>query len=54
VDQVVNFIGALSNHFRANETDLLKEIREVATFKKNDLKDRVIAAILAFRGTWSA
>ena len=54
VDKVVDFIGDLSTHFRANETDLLKEIREVATFKKNDLKDRVIAAILAFRGTWSA
>ncbi len=54
VDKVVNFIGDLSNHFRANEADLLKEIREVATFKKNDLKDRVIAAVVAFRGTWSA
>ena len=53
-DKVVNFIGALSNHFRANEADLLKEIREVATFKKNDLKDRVIAAVQAFRATWSA
>jgi F-type H+/Na+-transporting ATPase subunit alpha len=54
VDKVVGFISDLSNHFRANEADLLKEIREVATFKKNDLKDRVIAAVVAFRGTWAA
>ena len=54
VDKVVGFISDLSNHFKANEADLLKEIREVATFKKNDLKDRVVAAILAFRETWSA
>ena len=54
VDGVVGFIEALSSHFNANHADLLKEIREVGTFKKNDLRDRVEAAIRAFRETWSA
>jgi len=53
-DSVVDFIADLSNHFKANHADLLQEIREVATFKKNDLKDRVIAAIKAFCETWTA
>ena len=52
--QVVQFIGDLDSHFKANHADLLAEIKEVATFKKNDLKDRVNAAILAFKATWAA
>ena len=54
VDNVTTFIADLSSHFSAKHADLLKEIRDVGTFKKNDLKDRVISAIKAFRGTWSA
>ena len=54
VDNVTRFISDLSSHFSAKHADLLKDIREVGTFKKNDLKDRVITAIKAFRGTWSA
>ena len=51
---VVRFVADLSNHFTASHQDLLKELLEVATFKKNDLKDRIVAAIKAFKGTWSA
>ena len=53
VDRVVSFISDLSTHFEAKHPDLLKEIREVATFKKNDLKERVMSAIKAFHSTWS-
>jgi F-type H+-transporting ATPase subunit alpha len=52
--EVGAYISALSSQFESNHGDLLTEIREVATFKKNDLKDRIIAAIKAFRSTWSA
>jgi F-type H+-transporting ATPase subunit alpha len=52
--EVCGFIAALSSQFESNHGDLLTEIREVATFKKNDLKDRIIVAIKAFRSTWSA
>ncbi|MGB0638321.1 MAG: F0F1 ATP synthase subunit alpha [Myxococcota bacterium] len=52
--EVGAYIAALSSQFESNHGDLLTEIREVATFKKNDLKDRIIAAIKAFRSTWSA
>ena len=54
VNQVVPFIQDLSEHFKANEAGLLAEILEKGTFKKSDLKDRVTAAILAYRSTWSA
>jgi F-type H+-transporting ATPase subunit alpha len=51
---VISFIGDLSSHFNSAQGDLLKEILEKSTFKKSDLKDRVIAAIKAFRSTWSS
>jgi F-type H+-transporting ATPase subunit alpha len=53
-DDVVGFIADLSTHFNGSHGDLLKDIREIATFKKNDLKDRVVNAIKEFRSTWSA
>ena len=52
--KVVSFINDLDSHFKANHSDLLTEIREKATFKKNDLKDRINAAILAFRANWAS
>jgi len=52
--KVVSFINDLDSHFKANHSDLLNEIREKATFKKNDLKDRLNAAILAFRANWAS
>ena len=51
--KVGEFIAALTSHFEASHGDLLTEIRDVATFKKNDLKERTIAAIKEFRSTWS-
>jgi F-type H+-transporting ATPase subunit alpha len=54
VTQVPAFISELSSHFEANQKALLTDIREIATFKKNDLKDRVVAAIEAFAATWQA
>jgi hypothetical protein len=50
---VPSFISALTSHFEASHGDLLTEIRDVATFKKNDLKERTIAAINDFRSSWS-
>ena len=51
--KVGDFIAALTSHFEASHGDLLSEIRDVATFKKNDLKDRTIAAIKEFRASWN-
>jgi F-type H+-transporting ATPase subunit alpha len=51
--KVCDFIAALTSHFEANHGDLLTDIREVATFKKNDLKDRTVAAITDFRSSWN-
>ena len=52
-DQVSRFIADLSSHFNSSESALLAEIKEVATFKKNDLRERVEAAISAFAKNWS-
>ncbi len=54
LDHVPPFIEALTSHFQANHADLLAEIVEKATFKKNDLRGRVEAEIKSFRSTWSA
>jgi F-type H+-transporting ATPase subunit alpha len=53
-EKVAGFIADLTSHFDANEATLLAEIKEVATFKKNDLRERVEAAISAFAKTWSS
>jgi hypothetical protein len=37
----------------ANRSDLLTEIRERGTFKKSDLRQRVVDAIKAFKATWN-
>jgi F-type H+-transporting ATPase subunit alpha len=52
-DQVGRFIADLCAHFNTNESALLAEIKEVATFKKNDLRERVETAISAFAKNWS-
>jgi F-type H+-transporting ATPase subunit alpha len=52
-DNVGRFIADLSSHFNSSESALLAEIKEVATFKKNDLRERVEAAISAFAKNWS-
>ncbi len=54
VGDVVKFCEDLKLHFEANQAELLAEIVEVGTFKKNDLQDRIVEAIRHFRATWSA
>ena len=51
-NQVVPYIQALTTKFESDHADLLGEILERGTFKKSDLKDRIIAAIKAFRETY--
>ncbi|MEL6267982.1 MAG: F0F1 ATP synthase subunit alpha, partial [Pseudomonadota bacterium] len=53
-DHVPGFITDLGSHFDANHKDLLEEILTKGTFKRNDLKPRVVDAIKAFRKSWSA
>jgi len=53
VNNVVRYIADLTSHFNANESALLAEIKEVATFKKNDLRAKVESAITDFRSNWS-
>jgi len=50
--QVVPYIQALTTKFESAHKDLLAEILERGTFKKSDLKDRINAAIKAFRATY--
>jgi F-type H+-transporting ATPase subunit alpha len=52
VPQVVGYIGDLTRHFEASHKALLQEIVSRGTFKKSDLKDRVVKAIKDFRATW--
>ena len=50
--QVVPYIEALTTKFEADHKDLLAEILERGSFKKSDLKDRITAAIKAFRSSY--
>jgi F-type H+-transporting ATPase subunit alpha len=54
LNKVVDFMKALASHLEANEAALLAEIIEKGTFKNSDLKDRVIAAVNAFKATWNS
>ena len=53
VNEVTRYITELTAHFESTHSALLAEILDKATFKKSDLKDRVIAAIQEFRATWA-
>ncbi len=52
VTDVRRFLGDLTIHFEGPETALRAELAAKATFKGNDLKDRIIAACKAFRASW--
>jgi len=54
IGDMVKFCTDLKINFEASHADLLAEIIEKGTFKKSDLKDRVVAAIKDFRSSWSA
>ena len=51
--EVQRFITDLTEHFTSSQSDLLQEIVTRGTLKKEELSDRVIAAIESFRSTWS-
>ena len=51
--EVNNFITDLTAHFEKNESELLKEIVERGTLKKEGLRGRVIDVIKAFRTSWN-
>ena len=51
--EVNNFIADLTAHFEKNESELLKEIVERGTLKKEGLRGRVLDAIKAFRTSWN-
>jgi F-type H+-transporting ATPase subunit alpha len=53
VPRVTAFMNDLTAHFERDHKALLKEIVDRGTFKKSDLKDRVIAAVKAFRKSWA-
>jgi F-type H+-transporting ATPase subunit alpha len=53
VANIGQFATDLDSHFVNNVPELLAEILEKGTFKKSDLKDRIIAAIEAFKTNWS-
>ncbi len=50
--QVLPFIEDLTVHFQSKQKALLDELTEKKTFKKNDLKDRMVAAIKAYKDSW--
>ena len=53
VAQVGPFSADLLDHMKANHNDLLVEIVERGTLKKEGLKARVLDAIKAFKATWN-
>ncbi len=53
VAQVGPFCQALVDHFVSAKPELLNEIVERGTLKKEGLRDRLIEAIKAFKATWN-
>ncbi len=53
MDKVLPFINAMTDHFLANKPELLAEIVEKGTLKKDGLRDRVENEIKAFKASWS-
>jgi F0F1-type ATP synthase alpha subunit len=51
--EVNNFIDDLTDHFEKSQSEMLKEIVERGTLKKEGLRQRVLAEIKAFRQTWN-
>ncbi len=50
---VVRFMQDLDGHIRGSHADLIAEIAERGTFKKSDLRDRIIAAVKSFASSWT-
>jgi len=51
--RVLKFVNAMTDHFLANKPELLAEIVEKGTLKKDGLRERVEAEINAFKSSWS-
>ena len=51
-NQVPRFIRDLDTHFEKSHKGLLDEIMEKGTLKGGDLRDRLVAALKAFRANW--
>jgi F-type H+-transporting ATPase subunit alpha len=51
--QVGGFAKAMNDHFESNKRNLLDEILERGTLKKEGLKDRLLAEIRDFKSTWN-
>ncbi|MEN0067347.1 MAG: F0F1 ATP synthase subunit alpha [Myxococcota bacterium] len=52
MSQIGPFAKALVDHFIANKSELLTEIVEKGTLKKDNLRDRVLTEIKSFASTW--
>jgi F-type H+-transporting ATPase subunit alpha len=52
LDQVGPFLEDLTAHFQSKQKALLDELATKQTFKKNDLKDRMVAAMKAYKDNW--
>jgi F-type H+-transporting ATPase subunit alpha len=52
--QILPFINDLTSHVQANRGDLLEEIREKGTLKKDNLRERLTTAVQDFKNTWAA
>lgn len=53
VVQVGPFAQAMADHFVSNKPELLQEIVERGTLKKEGLRKRLVDAINEFKGTWN-
>ncbi|HHO51183.1 MAG TPA: F0F1 ATP synthase subunit alpha [Deltaproteobacteria bacterium] len=54
LERVGPFTRALTDHFLANKAELLTEIVEKGTLKKDNLRERLVAEITDFKSTWAA
>ncbi len=52
LENISEFTDALLLHFKDRHKALLDELLEKRTFKKSDLKERMMAAIKGFKETW--
>jgi F-type H+/Na+-transporting ATPase subunit alpha len=53
MNRVLPFVNDLLTHMTGNKEDLLKDIVVIGTLKKENLKQRLVDEIKAFKSTWS-
>ena len=54
MDRVLPFVCELNDHFIHHRQDLLGEIKEKGTLKKDNLRERLVDEIEKFKSTWKA